>query len=221
MYESCGLDAIIIENFGDAPFYPDRVPPATIAAMSAIVQAVGSETNIRIGVNVLRNDAESALAICNATRADFFRVNIHTGAALTDQGMIEGKAHETLRIRENLGKKVAILADIDVKHAAQLAARPIEELVAETASRGKADGLIITGAGTGLPINMRDLEAARAASSAPLFAGSGVTLDNMSGILPFVDGVIVGSAFKLDGNATNSVDESRVRNFMNAVKASV
>ena len=35
--EAAGADAIIVENFGDTPFFPEVVPPITVAAMAVVV----------------------------------------------------------------------------------------------------------------------------------------------------------------------------------------
>src|SRR5689334_7609414 len=55
-----GVDAFILENFGDAPFYPRRVPAHTIAFMTALAREVKFESPLPLWINVLRNDAESA-----------------------------------------------------------------------------------------------------------------------------------------------------------------
>ena len=79
---------------------------------------------IAIGINVLRNDARAALAIAAVVGAACIRVNVHTGARVTDQGLVEGRAAETLRLRRALGaESVAIWADVNVKHSAPLGPR--------------------------------------------------------------------------------------------------
>src|SRR5262249_28717311 len=115
-----GFDGVLVENFGDAPFAPDRVPPVTIAAMTACALAVRAAAGtVALGVNVLRNDAAAALAVAIAARADFVRINVHTGARVTDQGIVEGHAHETLRERRALdATRVRLFCDVDVKHSA-------------------------------------------------------------------------------------------------------
>ena len=121
-----GVDAVLVENFCDTPFFSDGVPAITISSFTRIVIGIIAEVSaakIPVGVNVLRNDARAALSIAAATGARFIRVNIHTGAMLTDQGVIEGCAADTLRLRESLGcgpnstNPIAILADVGVKHA--------------------------------------------------------------------------------------------------------
>jgi hypothetical protein len=219
---SGGVDAMILENFGDAPFYPGRVPPHTVAFMAAIGREVKRSCSLPLGINVLRNDAESAIAVASAVGAEFIRVNVHTGARVTDQGLIEGRAHETLRYRKLLGSHVEIFADADVKHSAPVAARRLEEEVEELVTRGGADAVIVTGAATGKQTAIDDIRKAKAAAgSVPVFAGSGVDRETVGKVLQAADGVIVGTALKRDGVTTNEVDPGRVRAFMEAARKSV
>src|SRR5262245_51877053 len=214
-----GLNGWILENFGDAPFYPRRTPPHTIAFMTAIGCELKRRFNLPLGINILRNDAEGAVAAAAAIDAEFIRVNIHTGARLTDQGLIEGAAHETLRYRKLLGCDVKIFADVDVKHSAPLAPRRLEDEVADIVSRGCADAVIVTGSATGSPTSVADLWTARkAAGTTPVIAASGVDVTNVMPVLNAADGLIVGTAFKRDNITTNPVDGARVSAFMNAVR---
>jgi len=215
-----GVHGLILENFGDVPFYARRVPAHTVAFMTAIGSEVRRGFSLPLGINILRNDAESALAVAAAAGAEFIRVNIHAGARLTDQGLIEGVAHETLRYRKLLGCDVKIFADVDSKHSVAVAPRPLADEVEETLGRGCADAVIVTGSATGKPTALDDLKSAKgAAGHAPVFAGSGVDVMNLAKVLGVADGVIVGTAFKKEGVIANPVDASRVRAFMEAASS--
>ena len=208
-----GIDGVIVENYGDAPFYPDRVEPHTVAALTLVANEIRERhPQTSIGLNVLRNDAKSAMAIATVTSANFIRVNVHTGAMLTDQGLIQGKAHETLRYRSTLKSEVKIFADIAVKHAAPLAPIDILASAEDTYHRGLADALIVTGTATGKSADLSQLKAVKSVvPQASVFAGSGVTIDNLTEVLQYADGVIVGTSIKRDGVTTNGVDANRVR----------
>jgi membrane complex biogenesis BtpA family protein len=215
-----GIDGLMLENFGDVPFYPRRVPPHTVSFMTAVGLEIKRRFDLPLGINVLRNDAESALAIAAAISAEFIRVNVHIGARVTDQGVIEGNAHRTLRWRKLLGSTAKIFADADVKHSAPLAARELKNEVEELVTRGCADAVIITGSGTGRETSMEDLQFAKAAAAgAPVIAGSGVNASNVAAVLRVADGLIVGTTFKRDGITTNPVDRKSVREFMSLAKA--
>ena len=130
-YERGGAHALFIENFGDVPFTKGRVAPETLAAMTAAGRAIRQAVKLPIGFNVLRNDARAALALCAVCGGAFIRVNVHTGAMLTDQGLIEGNAYETLRYRQRICPRAQIFADVHVKHAVPLGNWTIEIVGAE------------------------------------------------------------------------------------------
>lgn len=214
-----GFDGVLVENFHDVPFFPDHVPPETVAAMAVAVQEVKRAVSIPVGVNVLRNDAEAALAIAVAAGAAFIRVNVLTGAMVTDQGLIQGRAYALLRLRRSLGASVRIFADLLVKHAQPLGAAPLRRVADETAARGLADALIVTGAGTGQPADLEEARLARAAvPHVPVLLGSGVTAETVKATLEAVDGLIVGSGLKQEGRAGAPLDPARAAAFIRAAR---
>jgi membrane complex biogenesis BtpA family protein len=217
-----GVSAILVENFGDAPYDKNRVAPVTIAAMTRAVLTVkagvaeisGGEAAraLPLGVNVLRNDAGAALAIAAATGAQFIRVNVHIGVSITDQGTIEGEAARTLRLRAGIAPWVAILADLRVKHASPLAERPVEEEAADLVERGCADAVLLTGGRTGSPPSVGRIEAVRrGAPSTPIWIASGLSEENAAAFREHADGFIVGTHLKEGGVVSAPVDLERVR----------
>jgi membrane complex biogenesis BtpA family protein len=215
----CGMDGLLLENYGDTPFFPGEVPPETIAAMTLVAGEVAGSSPVPVGVNVLRNHAAAAVAVAAVTGARFVRVNVHTGSMFTDQGLIQGHAAATLRAREALGAPVAILADVMVKHATPPAGATLEGVARDAWQRGSADGLILTGVETGNPVEVDEIGILRAAlpPEARLWIGSGATADNAPSLLALADGLIVGSALKLDGRAGGPVDPERLEAFMSAL----
>lgn len=213
-----GINGIIIENYGDAPFFPDQVEAHTVAAMTIIAHEIHEHyPKTPIGINVLRNDARSAMAIATVAKSNFIRTNVHTGGMLTDQGILQGKAHETLRYRKTLNSEVKIFADIAVKHAVPIADIDLGTSAEDTYYRGLADALIVTGSRTGKQTCCNHLRQVKnAVPQARVFAGSGVTADTIADLLQCADGVIVGTWLKREGVITNEVDEKRVRNLVKA-----
>ena len=207
-----GCDGVIVENFGDVPFHAGAVPPECVAAMAIALREVRGVVDLPVGVNVLRNDARAALGLCASAGAAFLRVNVHAGAAVTDQGVIEGRAAETLRERARLGLEVPLLADVHVKHATPLGDTPLTAAARETAGRALADAILITGAATGAPPDGETVSAVReAVGGVPVLVASGVTLDNADSLLAAADGAIVGTATKEGGDVAAPVDVDRVR----------
>jgi uncharacterized protein len=214
-----GVDGIIVENFFDAPFVKDQVDPAIVSAMTLIVQRLQNLVTLPIGLNVLRNDARSALAIATLTESQFIRVNVLTGVMATDQGLIEGRANEVLRYRRELGSDVKIFADVLVKHAQPLGQPNITIAVQETIDRGLADVVILSGGATGSPPTITDLELAKAAAGETLvLIGSGASWDNVSSLMQVADGAIVSSSLKRQGKIENTIDPIRVSQFVEATR---
>lgn len=212
--EEGGADAAILENFGDRPL-AKLADKATVAQMAVIARELVRAAKIPIGVNVLRSDGPAALAIAHAAGASFIRVNVFSGVAFTDQGVIEGCAREVLALRKALGAGVAIFADVHVKHAFHFG--DLSD-AARDAARNGADALIVTGKATGLPPLPEDVETVKKESGLPVLVGSGVTPENI-GKFANADGFIVGTWLKRRGIVDEPVDPDRVRLLVQAVRA--
>ena len=218
---SAGYDAIIVENFGDTPFFASKVPAVTVAAMTACAVAVrAAAPDVQLGINVLRNDGEAALSIAVCTEARFVRINVLTGARVTDQGIVQGDAAGTLRLRRALlADGVAIWADVDVKHSSPLGApRPLVQEVEDLTKRGMADVVLVTGDGTGKGVDLEKLGGVKRASTKPVLVASGATLTSLAALAASADGVVVGSALRTGGIPGGLVDEALAKEFAAAFR---
>jgi membrane complex biogenesis BtpA family protein len=217
-----GASAIMIENFFDAPFAKDTVPPHTVAAMTRAVMAVRAATSLPLGVNVLRNDARSAIAISHVCGAQFVRVNVWVGAAVTDQGIIEGAARSAILYRRELGANVAIFADVFVKHAVQLGGGSLQDAARDAVHRGQADALIVTGSATGSCTPVADVQAVKeAAPGTPVLIGSGFGVESAAALMAHSDGAIAGTSLKQKGDVAAPVDPDQVRTLRDVMLASI
>ncbi len=52
----------------------------------------------------------------------------------------------------------------------------------------------------------------------PVFANTGVNIDNVADVMSVASGCVIGTHFKVDGNTWNHVDEARVKRFMDKVE---
>jgi membrane complex biogenesis BtpA family protein len=213
VFKRHSLDSVIVENFRDMPYFPGRVPVETVAAMAAVSREIVRAAGMPVGINVLRSDGEAAIAIAAASGAQYVRVNVHMGAVVADQGIVQGSSQFSVRLRSALKSNALIFADVGVKHAAALAGRSLDIETRDLAERGLADAIIVTGDRTGLETSAQDIEAVRAATTLPLLIGSGATPENIDRVLPKVHGLIVGSYFKKDGAGHNFVEPARVERF--------
>lgn len=211
-----GVDGLIVENFGDAPFHKgskdDPVPPDVPAVLALAAHELHAATGLPVGINCLRNDGMAALGAAAAAGARWVRVNVLASAYVTDQGIVEGEAARLSAYRRQLGNEVALLADFLVKHARPLAPFDTATGAKDLAERSGADALVLSGARTGAPVDPALLDEVRGAVGRfPIWLGSGLDPDNASALWPRCDGAIVGTFVKRGGVVTAPVDVRRVR----------
>tara|TARA_B100001123_G_scaffold217303_1_gene245354 strand:- start:811 stop:1572 length:762 start_codon:yes stop_codon:yes gene_type:complete len=214
-----GVDSIIIENFGDIPFTKNSISKLTLAHFTNIAKELSDSLNIDIGINVLRNDGESALSIADSINANFVRINILSGTMYTDQGIIEGKANKLIKLKNSLSNNIEIYADVFVKHAVPPIGYTIENQTEELLLRAGADKIIITGDGTGKEINFEQLEKLREiVPKGQLAIGSGVNESNIENYKNIADILIIGTGFKVDQNIAKPIDVKSVEKLIKMIK---
>lgn len=215
-----GMDAVLVENYGDAPFSPGRVEPSTVAGLTVVAREIRRALpQAPLGINVLKNDARAALAVACAVGARFIRVNVHAAAVVADQGIVQTDAYHTLRDRRLLGADVRIYADVQGKHAVPLGAIDLEQHARDLVHRGLADALIVSGRATGEPTALGDLKRVRdAVPEVAVLVGSGVTPGTAAELLSVADALVVGSWLKRDGDVRNPIDPARVRRLVQAAR---
>ncbi|MFT7643109.1 MAG: membrane complex biogenesis BtpA family protein, partial [Pirellulaceae bacterium] len=189
------------------------------AVMTRPACEVKSHVDLPLGINILRNDGEAALTVALASGADYIRINVLTGARVTDQGVINGIAARLLRLRKQLdADRIAIWADVNVKHSQPLGKYSLVDDVTDIIKRGHADALIVSGKSTGSPVDKGELQQVKAiATDRPVLVGSGVNAANAKGIAGQANGLIVGSSLKADANIFSPVDLAKVEQLVQAV----
>ncbi|MCK6548952.1 BtpA/SgcQ family protein [Myxococcota bacterium] len=221
VYRDAGVDAILVENMHDVPYLKGGVGPEITAAMTRLAHAVKVEARLPTGIQILAAANREALAVALAAGLDFVRVEGFVFAHVADEGWIDGCAGALLRYRRAIGAEhVAVLADIKKKHSSHAVTADVSlEETAHAAELFAADGVIVTGAATGMEASVDEVRAVRATVHLPVLVGSGVTTDNVHRYLPHTSGLIIGSHFKAGGRWDAPVDPARVGAFMAKVAA--
>lgn len=223
-YREGGVHGLIVENHWDLPFAkPGDIGLETAAAMSAMSLRVRDEVGLPVGINVLANGAECALAVAKAANATFVRVNQWVNAYVANEGFVEGAAPQAARYRSMLRAQdeIKFFTDVHVKHGSHsiVADRSLEEQVLD-AEFFDSDVLIATGQRTGGAAELDELSAIKEAASLPVIVGSGITTENIGEILQIADGAIVASSVKETGKWWSPVSVERVRRLMDGVEGS-
>src|SRR5258706_5516871 len=113
---------------------------------------------------------------------------------------------------------VQVWTDVKKKHSAHAITADVSlGSTAETVEFMGADCVIVTGNVTGEAPVTADVREAKTHCRLPVILGSGINEENVADFYQEADGFIVGSAFKVDGHWSNTIDPSRVSRFMDLV----
>ena len=220
LYRECNVDGVIIENMHDVPYLRAEVGPEIVAAMTAIATEVKRECGLPVGVQLLAGANIEAMAVAHAADLDFIRAEGYAYAHIADEGLIQASAAKLLRYRKMIGAtRVKVWTDVKKKHAAHAITADVSlGETAETVEFMGADCVIVTGSATGKPPNVADVREAKSHCHLPIFLGSGITENNVAEFYNDADGFIIGTAFKVDGLWSNTVDPARVTSFMQTIQ---
>ncbi len=212
LYREAGVDGVIVENMHDVPYLRGAVGPEIVAAMTAIATEVKAACRLPLGVQLLAGANIEAMAVAHAAGLDFIRAEGYAYAHVADEGLIQASAAELLRYRKMIGaERVQVWADVKKKHAAHAITADVSlGETAETVEFMGAACVIVTGSATGKAPNVADVQEAKNHCRLPVFLGSGITASNVAGFYDHADGFIIGSAFKVDGVWSNTIDTARV-----------
>jgi len=220
VYRECGVDGVIIENMHDVPYLKGAVGPEIVAAMAIIGSEVKNECRLPVGVQILAGANVEAMAVAHAAGFDFIRAEGYAYAHVADEGIIEASAAKLLRYRKMIGaERVQVWADVKKKHSAHAITADVSlGQTAETVEFMDADCVIVTGSVTGEAPKVADVQEAKSHCRLPVFLGSGISAENIEQFYNDADGFIIGTAFKVDGLWSNTVDPNRVTQFVETLR---
>jgi len=212
-----GVDAVMFSNEFSLP-YLTKVHTVTVASMARIIGELKSDISVPFGVNVLW-DPKASLDLAVATGAKFVR-EIFTGVYASDFGLWDTNCGEVVRHQHAIGaENVKLLFNIVPEAAKYLADRDLVSVAKSTVFNAKPDGLCVSGLTAGTETDAQLIKQVKeTVPHTPVFANTGVRIENVEQQLSIADGAVVGTAFKVDGIFENAVDEKRVKLFMDKVR---
>jgi len=201
IYVANGVDALIVEDyFGDATDVEN-----VLAVLSR------ERPHYILGVNVL-NDFARSYELAAQYGAKFMQVDSICGH-LTPA---DEQAYLTMVARYRRDGQVAVIGGVRFKYQPYLSGRSLaDDLVI---GRAHCDAIAVTGEGTGVDTDMHKIREFREIlGDFPLVIGAGMTVAQVADKLAVADAAIVGSTFKEARQASNEVNATYVREFMEAV----
>src|SRR3989338_11449955 len=134
LFEEEGLDAVIVEN------YHGNVPE--VKRTLAAIQERG--TTLQVGVNILRNDYRTAFQFAKDYGASFIQLDFVAGFYTQD---IRGLHEKEYLVERNSHPEVMVLGGVWPKYYTPIAGSDLGRDLRDGMRR--ADGVVVTGAGTG------------------------------------------------------------------------
>jgi predicted TIM-barrel enzyme len=195
--------------------------PLSLAMTAALGRFLRREVpEIGLGIIVEAHDPVASLSVAHAAGADFVRLKVFVGAAMTAQGPRTGMGAQAMAFRSALGRDdIAILADVHDRTAVPMSSET-PEFAAEWAQKTGADGLILTGADWADSLARID-RARKSGIKRPILLGGSVTAGNVGEALRAADGVIVSTALMRKDARDGDVlrwDADLCRRFMDAAR---
>ena len=212
-----GVDAVMFSNESSLP-YLTKVEQITTATMARVIGELLPELDVVFGVNVLW-DPKASLDLAMATGARFVR-EIFSGVYASDFGLWNTNAGDVVRHQHAIGaENVRLMFNIVPEAAVYLARRDVADIARTTVFNANPDALCVSGLTAGSETSSQTLRTVKSAvPDTPVFANTGVNIDNVEEQLSIADGAVIGTAFKVDGKTFNSVSEERVKALMDKVK---
>ncbi len=212
-----GVDGILFCNEGDRP-YALKGNFEAVAVMTHVIDALRPQDR-PFGVDYLW-DPKVPLAVGLATGAAFVR-EVFTGVYESDMGLWNTDAASVLRYRHNIGADgIKCLYNITPEFASELGHRTVGDRAKSAVVSSLADAILVSGLTAGLEPRLDVIQEVKQAvgDQVPVLLNTGGKVENIRRFLSVADGVIVGSSLKVDGYTWNTVDEQRVRKFMDVVR---
>ncbi|MFK7762951.1 MAG: BtpA/SgcQ family protein [Roseobacter sp.] len=199
----------------------EAVAPDTLTMMASLGRLIRAEfPALRLGIIIEAHDPTAALCVAHAVGADFVRLKVFAGGAMTAEGPRYGLGAATVQCRAQLGcREIAILADVHDRTARPLSDES-QPFAAGWAVKAGADGLVVTGGS--FPDTLERISKMReTVATKPILIGGGVTSDNVSAALAASDGVVVSSALMKRDMGPDDLtrwDIDTCRRFMDAAR---
>jgi len=211
-----GVDAVMFGNEGDRP-YILKASPETLATMAFAIGELKRSIKIPFGVNYLW-DPVASVGLGIASGARFVR-EIFTGVYDSDMGLWAPDAAKALRLRADCDRPdLKLMFNINAEFASPIGDRPIASRAKSAVFSSLADIVLVSGPMTGEAVETGNLKLVKdVLPDTPVFANTGVNIDNVADIMVIADGAVIGTHFKIGGDTWKSVDGDRVKRFMDKV----
>ncbi len=219
-----GVDGVLFSNEFSLP-YQRKMDMVTPAAMGYVIGALRDELRVPFGVDAI-SDGAATLELAAAVNADFVR-GTFSGVYVGDGGFYSNDFSALLRRKAALGLDgLKMLYFINPESDRSMDSRPLADIAASTIFKAHPDGLCISANAAGQDVDEALIASVKERNpEVAVLCNTGCRPDTIARKLSVGDAAVVGTYFKENGRFENErgenvrVDEGRVKEFMEAVRA--
>ncbi len=219
-----GVDGVLFSNEFSLP-YQRKMDMVTPAAMGYVIGALRDELRVPFGVDAI-SDGAATLELAAAVNADFVR-GTFSGVYVGDGGFYSNDFSALLRRKAALGLDgLKMLYFINPESDRSMDSRPLADIAASTIFKAHPDGLCISANAAGQDVDEALIASVKDTNpEVVVLCNTGCRPDTIARKLSVGDAAVVGTYFKENGRFENErgenvrVDEGRVKEFMEAVRA--
>lgn len=207
-----GFDGFILQNMHDGPI-AQHAREESIAFMTYLATRIKDKYPQKVLGIMLNWDGVSSLAVAEASKADFVRVeHLYTGVSIDLTGFHTGQCSDILMTKKRLNSNMPIFADAMEVNANYLCPDTKPALAKKIIKSAYADGLFMSGKNSEESLELIK-ETRKLLPDTPILLGGGATGDNVYELLKYYDGVSVATWIK-NGDMKNPIDPQRSKLFL-------
>lgn len=213
-----GVDGVLISNEFSLP-YQRNMSFITPATMARVIGELMSDIRVPFGVDCI-SDGLATIELAAAVEADFVR-GTFCGVYVGDGGFYNNDFSHLLRRKAELHlDNLKMLYFINPESDRNLDTRPLVEIAKSVIFKAHPSGMCISASAAGQDVDSELISSVKAgAPEMVVLCNTGCRLNTIEDKLSYSDAAIVGTTFKENGDFYKFIDEKRVKEFMQVVKA--
>jgi hypothetical protein len=213
-----GFDGAVFANEADYP-YVENIGPGALATYTRIVTDVSKELTIPFGVGIM-NDPYSAISVAKAVGATFCR-GFFLGGQFGNYGEIKKNPGDIWRYAKSIGADdVAVYSSFEAHNGSCYDTRSTEEKFNTYYKDVPIAGYSLNGPKKGEKPEETMIARCKALNpNIPISFNNGSNPENIKGMLPYCDMVVVGTTLKKDHYLFNPIDYDNAKAFIEAARS--
>lgn len=210
--QSNGVDGLLISNEFSYP-YSQNISKLTVATMARVIGELKNFIKIPFGVDCMY-DAFSTIDLAVATDAKFYRITLNPSDSYNYE---LGKSPLGDYLRYENANNSTCFINIEPSVRLSLKSKNIERLFNAILVQANPEVLCISSESMAYLTDKKIELYNQIKDKTKIICDGGCNKSNVQKIFKHANGVIIGTALKKDGNLQNSIEASRISDFIDCI----